>query len=249
MILKLIDRANYLLVTCCFLLSLPLNAQQLNVLLDGTVNCAANSYCVSVQLQSNSSLEIGTSSIFLDYNEAALSFNSYTSSAFDGSALCIANAANAWDVHTFDGNSVPGDFNLTMTLLNNSFSCPSIANTPVEVGVLCFNILDAKADPTISVNIDNTQFNSAATNDGTNAIGVASGNDLSGALLDCSVPCIGEGGDSDNDGVCDPNDQCPNFDDALLGQPCDDGDPCTVCLLYTSPSPRDLSTSRMPSSA
>ena len=24
---------------------------------------------------------------------------------------------------------------------------------------------------------------------------------------------------------------------------------CTVCLLYTSPSPRDLSTSRMPSSA
>ena len=25
--------------------------------------------------------------------------------------------------------------------------------------------------------------------------------------------------------------------------------PCTACLLYTSPSPRDLSTSRMPSSA
>ena len=27
------------------------------------------------------------------------------------------------------------------------------------------------------------------------------------------------------------------------------GDPPTTCLLYTSPSPRDLSTSRMPSSA
>ena len=28
------------------------------------------------------------------------------------------------------------------------------------------------------------------------------------------------------------------------------GDPdCILCLLYTSPSPRDLSTSRMPSSA
>ena len=25
--------------------------------------------------------------------------------------------------------------------------------------------------------------------------------------------------------------------------------PCNICLLYTSPSPRDLSTSRMPSSA
>ena len=29
----------------------------------------------------------------------------------------------------------------------------------------------------------------------------------------------------------------------------DTGDPDTACLLYTSPSPRDLSTSRMPSSA
>ena len=28
-----------------------------------------------------------------------------------------------------------------------------------------------------------------------------------------------------------------------------DGDQVTACLLYTSPSPRDLSTSRMPSSA
>ena len=27
------------------------------------------------------------------------------------------------------------------------------------------------------------------------------------------------------------------------------GQECTICLLYTSPSPRDLSTSRMPSSA
>ena len=27
------------------------------------------------------------------------------------------------------------------------------------------------------------------------------------------------------------------------------GNPLTICLLYTSPSPRDLSTSRMPSSA
>ena len=28
-----------------------------------------------------------------------------------------------------------------------------------------------------------------------------------------------------------------------------DADPDDICLLYTSPSPRDLSTSRMPSSA
>ena len=39
--------------------------------------------------------------------------------------------------------------------------------------------------------------------------------------------------------------------EAFRGQPVFDEDECVGCgcLLYTSPSPRDLSTSRMPSSA
>jgi len=37
--------------------------------------------------------------------------------------------------------------------------------------------------------------------------------------------------------------------DEVVGQLRDDGDEVRICLLYTSPSPRDLSTSRMPSSA
>ena len=36
---------------------------------------------------------------------------------------------------------------------------------------------------------------------------------------------------------------------SIFGQVIDDDDQDVVCLLYTSPSPRDLSTSRMPSSA
>ena len=35
----------------------------------------------------------------------------------------------------------------------------------------------------------------------------------------------------------------------LLYNDVDDTEPSEICLLYTSPSPRDLSTSRMPSSA
>lgn len=56
----------------------------------------------------------------------------------------------------------------------------------------------------------------------------------------CGDPCIPDGiiqpdcsclgtlsEDSDNDGVCDIQDQCPDFDDALIGTPCDDGLDCT----------------------
>ena len=48
--------------------------------------------------------------------------------------------------------------------------------------------------------------------------------------------------DTDGDGVADVEDNCPENPNA--NQSNNDG-----CLLYTSPSPRDLSTSRMPSSA
>ncbi len=42
----------------------------------------------------------------------------------------------------------------------------------------------------------------------------------------------GTGDDSDNDGVCDLDDVCPNFDDNLIGTNCDDMDPCTTIDVY-----------------
>ncbi len=49
-----------------------------------------------------------------------------------------------------------------------------------------------------------------------------------------SGPCAGQGGDSDGDGICDDNDQCPDLDNALLGQSCDDGNPITTNDLYSA---------------
>ena len=46
-----------------------------------------------------------------------------------------------------------------------------------------------------------------------------------GALEDCN--CLDGAADSDEDGICDQSDICPDFDDSLIGMPCDDGDPCT----------------------
>ncbi len=56
--------------------------------------------------------------------------------------------------------------------------------------------------------------------------------------LDCdgTDPCAGLGGDSDGDGICDDNDQCPDLDNALLGQSCDDGDPNTENDIYSTAS-------------
>ena len=50
-------------------------------------------------------------------------------------------------------------------------------------------------------------------------------------IIDCQGgPCLNEGGDSDNDGICDDND-CAPLDPAFplpVGSPCNDGDPTTT---------------------
>jgi len=40
--------------------------------------------------------------------------------------------------------------------------------------------------------------------------------------------------DADNDGVCDTDDVCPNFDDNLIGTACNDNDACTTSDVYNS---------------
>lgn len=39
--------------------------------------------------------------------------------------------------------------------------------------------------------------------------------------------CLSGSTDADNDGICDAIDVCPNFNDAIIGQPCNDGNACT----------------------
>jgi hypothetical protein len=55
-------------------------------------------------------------------------------------------------------------------------------------------------------------------------------NDVYDSFCDCAGDLQP---DTDNDGVCDPLDQCPGFDDTLIGTACDDGDDCTINDIYT----------------
>lgn len=53
-----------------------------------------------------------------------------------------------------------------------------------------------------------------------------------GVLEDCNCP-LGST-DTDNDGVCNNSDNCPNFNNQLIGVSCNDGNPCTANDVYTA---------------
>ncbi len=48
-----------------------------------------------------------------------------------------------------------------------------------------------------------------------------------------SCECEGTLADADEDGICDSDDICPNFNDELIGTSCDDNNDCTVDDIYT----------------
>ncbi len=170
-----------LLLFCSFNMLAPTTAEEIDLILDGQLDCATQNYCVSIQLQSaDQELSIGTSSIFLKYNTEALSFLEYTSKQFDGSSQCIQDVASAWDIQTYDAKSAPGFFNLTMTLVSNDFSCPKVYKETVEVGVICFNVVDDKKNPGIKVINNNTSFNSSTSNNGANLIKVKKTSSING---------------------------------------------------------------------
>jgi len=48
------------------------------------------------------------------------------------------------------------------------------------------------------------------------------------------IECMVDSPDQDNDGVCDVYDNCPFLENALLGEPCDDGDPNSTGETYST---------------
>ena len=213
-------------------------------LVESALDCDNSSVCVSIQIQAETdSFLIGTSSIFLSFNENALVFDSYTSSHFDGSDDCLLDVAQAWGAQGFNASDM--SLNITASLNVFAYSCPVIDNaTWVEFGVACFDILDENANPEVVVNVNNTSFNRHSPNTGEQAISVSNVQNFSdNGLLSCgsstvlgctdALACNFNAAATDDDGSClslDCTGDCGGT--ATSGTSCDDNDATTVGDTY-----------------
>jgi len=134
--------------------------QQAELSFDTNVDCNENTYCATINLKAleTNEFKIGTSSIFMMYNQAALSFKSYESLNFDKGNLCIGNEYSAYDAHQYDA-ATPGIINTTMTLTVEDFACPVVDQAGINVAKVCFDVLEYGANSQLTFKARHTNFN------------------------------------------------------------------------------------------
>lgn len=116
--------------------------------------------CTSIHISSINEqiLNIGTSSVYIEYNSDALSFKSYESKSFDKADLCEDYPFSAYGDHNhYSGHK--GAVNITMTLRSQTLTCSDIDLTPSTIGTVCFDIIDATQPTGFKINERFTSFN------------------------------------------------------------------------------------------
>ncbi len=215
-------------------------AQTINIQAVAGVDCTDNLFHIKLQAKSAdvASIELGSFSIYLNYNVAKMIFNSASSTHFNGNDLCNAGAA-AWSAPVFNATQ-SGVVNMTYILDEGSenLACPSVLNsTWTDIGDIAFDIFDFPQDADFDFDISHTHFNTHISNDGTAML-------AKGAFTKNVSNCVG---DFDNDGISDEIDNCPFIANANQADANQDGigDICeascdliayTSSELYTCPS-------------
>ncbi len=218
----------YTFVFSILFFAAALNGQGIQLGLDAAKNCTDRTYCTTIGVQSDSGpVFIGTSSLLLTYDERVLVFKSYVSENFGGSGPCTG-----WLPQRYDAISRKGELEITLVLEDNGNACPTIGNSPIQVGTVCFDIVQQGASPNIQFDLGHTQFNSDSPDDGSEAVaisGAASIDEINVLVCDCPgegavcddgniytvndsfdsyCNCRGEYLDSDQDGILDGIDAC-----------------------------------------
>lgn len=116
--------------------------------------------CTDINIASlqSDAVNIGTSSIFLEYNPEALSFNSYESKAFDKADHCEDYPFSIYSDHNYYA-AHKGAVNITISTRSQTMKCAPICEEPITVGTVCFQVLDDKKPNNIRFNESYTSFN------------------------------------------------------------------------------------------
>lgn len=138
------------------------SAQEAELRFDTHLDCSTANYCVTVQVRASDAIgfEMGTSSIFFEYNKEALKFKSYESLNFDKQNKCIAGQFSPYQAHQYDASSA-GYFNTTVTIDITEAACPQITDEWIDVAEINFGVIDSRKKVKLRFVPKHTNFNIA----------------------------------------------------------------------------------------
>ena len=161
-----------------------------------------------------------------------------TTSNFNSNTLSHIGTGSTTTLLTLTGG-IHEDVSFTVTELNartggrqNRRFIDRVVITYVDGNGSSQNFGTFTGNTTSSVNVSISGIVQSVTVALSDAFDGDAGSNMSVTLSSVSSCVTLDCTDSDGDGVCDEDDQCPAFDDNLIGTSCDDGDSCTINDVY-----------------
>jgi hypothetical protein len=150
--------------------AVPLPEKEITLRFQPGLDCSNNSYCVRLQAKSQAEdFFLGSSTIEMSYNVAALEFSTYTSLQFDETRKCLGGNLSPWNPHELAVNANEGSLSLQLLLKENGASCPELTTEFwQDIGLICFDIMDNDASPDLRFGKDSSQFKCSAIIPGVN---------------------------------------------------------------------------------
>lgn len=122
----------------------------------------ANKYIAEVQVRAaDISLELGSATVFFNYNTTAIAHPSYTALHFNETNSCGAGGSFAPYKNNFtymERNEI-GEANYAINLMVANMGCPTVDATWVSVAEFSFDVINPTATPMLAFSHEYTAFN------------------------------------------------------------------------------------------
>lgn len=141
-------------------------------------NMTDDAYCVTVEIKAQDiDFEIGSATIFFEYNTAAITNPSHTPINFSDNNLCAAGGAASAYTNSFNAlqTGTKGEGNYAILLKQPYNGCPSVTAEWIAVAEYCFEVVDATVSPDLKVNTRYTAFNTVDNLGDQHSIGTVEG--------------------------------------------------------------------------
>ena len=134
---------------------------------DSQMSADGSQFCAKVQIKAQDfDLEIGSATVFFDYNAKALKNPVFNSINFNETNKCLLNGnASAYEnSFNFMETGARGEGNYAILLNASNNGCPTVTKEWVDVAEFCFDVLDRNESPKLDFNMKYTAFNTVANN-------------------------------------------------------------------------------------